>query len=200
MSEPCVCLTGFGAFPGVDRNPTEELARALGADPPPGVSVRSAVLPVTFAGVPGAWDALLASEGPAPHLLLSLGVHPGESFRLESRARGVLSAPKPDNDGVLGEGLVLEDGVDRETSLPLEELAEELRAAGAAPVEVSTDAGGYVCDRTLHYLLGRAAERSIPGLFLHVPPLEQRSVPDQLAVLRAWLPRLAARARAMAGV
>jgi len=198
MADPCVLLTGFGAFPGVERNPTEALASALGADPPPGVLVRSAVLPVSFAGVPGAWDALLQSAGPAPELLLSLGVQPGASFRLERRARGFLDADKPDNDGVLGAGIMLEDGRERSTSLPLEELAAELAAAGADPVEVSTDAGGYVCDRAFHYLLGRASERSIQGLFLHVPPLETCPLEEQLAVLRAFLPSLAARARAMA--
>lgn len=178
-------MTGFGPFPGVEFNPSGEVARALAEAPPPGVEVRAAVLPVAFARVPAAWDDLLAGDG-VPALLLSLGVHPGSSFRLERTARALLSGGRTDADGDEAPAGSLGGG-DRSTLLPLEELARALAAAGAPEVELSGDAGGYVCERAYHHLLGCADQRGIPGLFLHVPPAEVLGLDRQVPVVRALL-------------
>ena len=57
--------------------------------------------------------------------------------------------------------------------------------AGAARVEVSDDAGGYVCERAYYELLetGRRLER--PALFLHVPPAGEIPPAAQAPIVRA---------------
>ena len=185
---PLVLVTGFGPFPGVEHNPSGELALALAADPPPGAAVRADVLPVTFDGVGAAYDELLA--GSAPDVLLSLGVHRGPEFRLERRARGRLETSRPDAAGRVGGVLELSDEPELACGYDLEELARVLIAAGAASVRLSSDAGQYVCERTYHHVLTRARERGLPALFLHVPPLEFASVEEQLAVVRPLVAHL----------
>ena len=50
MIRPLALLTGFGPFQGVDENPSGLVAEAVGADSPPGLDVKGALLPVTFQG------------------------------------------------------------------------------------------------------------------------------------------------------
>ena len=88
---------------------------------------------------------------------------------------------RPDNAGVVGEELDLPDGPELRTTADLEALADVLRAAGAPEVEVSTDAGGYVCERVFRHGL----ESGIPALFLHVPPIATMPVREQLPIVRA---------------
>lgn len=191
MAPPQILLTGFGPFPGVEHNPSGELALALAADPPPGLAVSARVLPVSFQGVGAAYDDFLEEAAtPAARLLLALGVHPGATFRLERRARHRLESDRADGDGHAPGRLDLGGDRDLETPLDLEHLAQRLQAAGAPAVELSHDAGQYVCERTYHHVLRRAEERGIPGLFLHVPPAASAPVPVQLGILRAWLPSL----------
>ena len=139
-------------------------------------------LPVTFRGAPVAMDAALAGLAGPPLAILSLGVHPGASFRLEQRATTALRPARPDNDGVSGDALGLV-GAPLETALDLEALEACLRAAGAGEPEVSADAGGYVCERTYRHGLERGLELAVPALFLHVPPADVLPVTSQLPIV-----------------
>lgn len=184
MSAPLVLVTGFGPFPGRAVNPSREVARMLEREPPAGVRVVARELPVTFRGAPAAIRAALAELAPErPAALVGLGVQPEPCFRLERRARGRYDGGRADNDGATPDGLGLELGPDRECTLDLERLAEVLRAAGAGEVRVSEDAGGYVCEVTLHTLLGEAG--GAPALFLHVPPAEVLDAEAQARIVRA---------------
>ncbi len=170
MAMPWVAVTGFGPFFQVEENPSEAIARGLAQRPPAGVEVRAVVLPVTIEGSAQALDAWLAEQGePGPVGLLSLGVHRGPEFRLERQARGVLTSVKPDNDGRLPEGVRL--GADRSAALDVDGLAAVLDGVADEDVYVSDDAGGFICERVYHHVLGYAEARGVPGLFLHVPPL-----------------------------
>ena len=189
MSAPLVLVTGFGPFPGSEVNPSREVARALEREPPPGVRVAARELPVTFRGAPAAIRAALAELGPErPAALLGLGVQPEPCFRLERRARGAYSGARADNDGATPDGLALELGPDRVCALDLERLAQVLREAGAGEVRVSDDAGGYVCEVTLHTLLGEA--RGAPAVFLHVPPAAVLDAAAQTPIVRALVAAL----------
>ncbi len=188
MDAPLVLVTGFGAFPGVERNPSREIAVALAAEPPDGVRVHVGELPVAFRDVSDAFDALLERAPAPPDVLLALGVHRGPGFRLERRARGLIECARPDATGHAPGTLAL--GRERASVLDLHALADVLRAAGADPVRVSHDAGQYVCERTYWHVLGRAAERSCRALFLHVPPIAELAVERQVPIVRvlvAWL-------------
>ncbi len=185
MSRSRLFLTGFGPFPGVERNPSREIARALeerglGA----GIEVTAAELPVAFHAVAAAIEEALAALARQPDVILGIGVWGnGNCFRLERRARGIFDATRLDNDGDTGAGIDL--GPERATDYNLERLAEVMRAAGAGEVRISDDAGRYVCERTYLHLLARAQELGARAIFLHVPPLEVIDLERQIACVMA---------------
>lgn len=192
-------VSGFGAFETVRRNPSGELARALEEEPPPGVAVRGGELPVSFRRSPQAFDALVASLAPdQPRALLALGVQStGSTFRLERRARWLALPGRPDNDGEEGPAVVAGGAeAPRETAFDLDRLAGVLDRAGAHEVEVSGDAGGYVCERVYHHVLTTAERLGVPGLFLHVPPIQVMDTRRQLPVVRALVAAMVARSPA----
>ena len=190
MTRPLLFVTGFGPFVGVEHNPSGEVARALEAEPPAAAEIRAAVLPVSFERVTAAYDALLEDLAPRrPAALVALGVQGHAYFRLERRARAHLRSKKADNDGREGKGIVLAGG-DLETGLDLERLAAALSRAGGEDVRISADAGGFVCEGTYHHVLTRAGELGIPGLFLHVPPVDDVAVEAQVPVVRGMLEEL----------
>lgn len=187
-----VLVSGFGAFEAVVRNPSGEVALALAADPPPGLEVRSGVLPVSFERAPRGWDELAASiDGRPPALALGLGVQRRDTFRLEARARGRLRRrARPDVDGVPAAAARYDGDGELSTMFDLERTSAALRDAGATRVSISEDAGGFVCERLYYHLLRWSARRAVPALFVHVPPIDAVPVEEQARVLRAFLPRL----------
>lgn len=197
MTDTTFLVTGFGPFLDVQENPSGELALRLAADPPSGVRVRAEVLPVSFAGAPAAIDAALADTGCDAYL--SMGVHRGPEFRIETVGRRLLTSESADNDGVRGVDLELGEAPDLVTAYDLAALTEVLRAAGGDPI-VSADAGGYVCERVQRHLLECGARDRRPALFLHVPPIACTCVDEQFPVVRAFVAELARQAAAGAGV
>jgi len=192
MAAKRLLITGFGPFPGIERNPSREIAQALAQRGlGPGVQVDAAELPVVFSEVAGAIDAALARLPTPPDLLLGLGVwSKGTGFRLERRARGTFDDRRPDNAGATGAGLDL--GAERQTDWDLGRLARCMELAGAGTVLISEDAGRYVCERTYLHLLTRAEELGARALFLHVPPLEVIDLERQIAVVGALAAELVA--------
>lgn len=193
-----ILITGFGPFrghgahPRIDDNPSRAIAFALERDPPAGTRVRAAELPVTFLGAPAAIDALFAGTSERPALLLGLGViSRGGGYRLERRARGRLAGERPDQDGRTASELAIDAGPDRGTGLALEPLADAMRGAGAPAVEISSDAGAYVCERSYHALLGWGEKLAVPALFVHIPPVHELDVEQQTAIVRALVEALA---------
>jgi pyroglutamyl-peptidase len=172
---PTLFVSGFGAFEGVTDNPSGALARILGQRP----DVHGVELPVTFRGSAEALDVAVGAMEPSPVALLALGVHRGPGFRLESQAGAELTSTRPDNAGEVGSSLGLSGPV-RHTSLDLDALERVLEVAGSGPVQRSDDAGGYVCQRVYWHVLGQARSLGVPALFLHIPPIEERPVPDQV--------------------
>jgi pyrrolidone-carboxylate peptidase len=186
-------ISGFGAFEGVEENPSGALARTLDGDP----GVVGVELPVTFRGSAQAWDEALAGLAPRrPVALLSLGVHPRASFRLERFAGATLSMDRPDCAGETGaevSGSMGGGPGDLATTFELEPLADALRAGGwEGEVEHSQDAGGFVCQRIYRHVLVRGAELGVPGLFLHVPPLAAAPLERQAGPVRALVDALRA--------
>jgi pyroglutamyl-peptidase len=66
-----VLVTGFEPFGGAEANPSQKLVEALSSDPPPGVELAAAVLPVAWQH---ATDELLrALETEQPELVVCFG-------------------------------------------------------------------------------------------------------------------------------
>lgn len=183
-------MTGFGPFESVDDNPSGALARTLDGE----AGIRGVELPVTYAGSAEAWDAHLGELTGQPAAFLSLGVHPGSSLRLEHRAGPELLHDRVDTAGETGAALCGNMGGgegDLYTSLDLDALQAALVAGGwRGEVERSEDAGKYVCERVYRHVLVRGAERGVPGLFLHVPPLASASLEQQIGPVRALIAAL----------
>ncbi len=187
-----ILVTGFGPFLEVEENPSGELALALAAAPPQEVDVAGCVLPVSFEGAPASLTGALDAMDSRPDGLLAMGVHDGAGFRLERRARAVCASLKLDIEGRPGAECEPLPGGDLECELDLEALRSTLLEAGASDAWISEDAGGYVCERTYHALLGHGRRLGVPGLFLHVPPVDVLSVDEQLPIVRALVARVAA--------
>jgi pyroglutamyl-peptidase len=192
MTAPLFLLTGFGAFVDVAENPSGLVVERLLAAPPAGVRLAGGVLPVSIERVPDAFDALLAAAPAPAAAFVCLGVQRKPWFCLERRARAALSSVKIDNDGLPASGVRLAGAAVLETGLDLDVLAAALVRGGAGDVRISDDAGGFVCERTYHLALTRAAERGIPAVFLHVPPLDAVTLEAQSRAAAAMLAALAA--------
>jgi len=176
MSEGArVLVTGFSAFPGVADNPTEFVVRAI-ADahwsPPGAAALRAVVLPTEYDAGGRLLDATLAAF--VPTVVLGFGVHAGAAeFRIECVARNRIEAARPDNAGLCPPPRCIEDGAPASVAPTLDpvRLYDAVRAAGA-PVRLSHDAGGYLCNFAFWRAAAwaRAADHAPRIGFVHVPP------------------------------
>ena len=177
-----ILVTGFEAFSGVERNPSEDVARRLG-----GVGVDSFVLPVTRdAGrivgelVVGGYDIVL-------HFGINIHI---DRLELERVAINLYDSSKPDNDGYVAlEDAVVEGGPAAYFStLGVKEVARVLKRE-CVPCAVSNSAGTYICNLVLYHSLHAASLRGLDSRigFVHVPPLS-RDISEE--VLVGWCGRL----------
>jgi len=187
---PRLLLTGFEPFGTFPVNPSWELARTFQGETISMVDIETALLPVNWAT---AWPTLEAAIGAVgPRWLLMLGVASARTrVNAEVRARN-LTNPLRDTAGGLppADDLVEPGGpAYRNCTLPAHLIVERIQFAGI-PADISTDAGGFLCNWTLYKAL--AAAPRIPGLqgvgFIHLPPPPEQGGPDlPLAALRAGL-------------
>lgn len=194
-----ILITGFEPFLDVTLNPSGEVAQRLDGEllepiASQGGVIRlvGAVLPVSFERAPGAFSGAVDALGTPPLAVLSLGVHRGNSFRLESRARATFQSIKPDNDGALGGSIALPGPAVRTTSVDLSAAEDWLLEAGAPEVMRSEDAGGYLCERIFRAGLDKGEEGGFSALFLHVPPVEAVPIDAQERIVCEFVRRLAA--------
>ncbi len=188
-----ILITGFGPYEDVEENPSGRLVERLDSDPPDGVEVAPRILPVTFRGAPAELDDALASLEPRrPDAILGLGNRKkGKTFRIERRATTSLVVGRPDVLGVDAVDLQLPAGPDLDTSLELDPLANALVRGGVEKVEISEDAGGYVCERVYRHALERGVELGIPVVFVHVPALDHVTLGSQFRPIRMLVTALA---------
>jgi pyroglutamyl-peptidase len=172
-ARPTVLLTGFGPFPGVVRNASADLVKALvrrARREMPEYRFVSAILPTQWARIPTLIVSLHARH--VPTLVLHFGVAADVSgIRIETAARNICGA-SPDAAGRLPDFPNIEDGGPdiREVTLPARTIAATLENEGH-PVSLSDDAGGYLCNAALYRSLA-IAERNGNACrtgFVHIP-------------------------------
>ncbi|MCC6470587.1 MAG: pyroglutamyl-peptidase I [Alphaproteobacteria bacterium] len=175
-----VLVTGFEPFGGGDRNPSQEIARAVDGTSVGGGQVTGRVLPVSMRRLA---DALRqALDETRPRLIVSLGLAGGESMvRLERLGVNLADFPFGDNDGrkSLDEAIAPGGPAAFPTTLPNRAILNALLAAGI-PARLSDTAGTYLCNACI-YLTGKMlAERAAgaPFGFIHLPYM-----PEQVAAL-----------------
>ena len=192
-----VLITGFGAFSDHAVNPTESLVRTWPTtmevhDPwteaKESVEVEARLLSVDASGAAETGQRLM--EGARWDAVLHLGLCGSCTHaRLEWMGRDRLSMREPDNAGrlvadaaITGAG-DLASGVDRDRFHLLE----------CDPDAVwSNDAGGYVCNETLHHSLAACARIASPPpvLFLHLPSEAHWSLERSGSMVQAVLARM----------
>ncbi len=169
-----VLLTGFGPFPGVEKNASAELVKRLAeaaADRFEGHSFSAAVLPTEWDKGPQLMRALV--DDVEPELILLFGVSEKSSgMTLETLARNVCG-PKQDACGAFSPGgNVLPGGPETiAASLPFDEIARRLDGLGV-PHEFSQDAGAYLCNALFYACAVNYCgddEDSARVGFVHVP-------------------------------
>jgi pyroglutamyl-peptidase len=169
-----VLVVGFGPFPGVARNPSADLARALERSRHPLLGDRrivTAVLPTTYAAVASKLSALLQRDNPDIVLMFGLAAV-SRSVRIESRATNAASLLHADAAGAKPDRSVLVEDAPSHLRVraPMQKLVAAARAAGV-PARLSRDAGRYICNASLFACLDRARRTGRPRTvaFVHVP-------------------------------
>lgn len=168
MAPPRLLLTGFGPFPGAPRNPTATLVERIAAraDLARRAAIVGHVLPVTWAAIE-TLPALLSEVEPDAVLMLGLARRT-RRVRVERRAQARVLAAAVDAAGRHGPAtLATEAAMRLRATAPVEAMARAIRARGL-PVDLSDDAGAYLCNAAFRRALEVAEGR--PVAFLHLPP------------------------------
>ncbi len=167
-----ILVTGFGAFPGSPRNPTEGIVAHLRRQAPRlarlGIDLRCVALPVRYDELQGRLEKLAC--GLRPDAVLHLGVA-GRRRRIcvETHARNRAGPLRPDAAGRCPAAVLVDQGtLVLRSTFPSRRILPALRAGGLR-AQMSRDAGDYVCNATLYRSLAMALAPEVG--FIHVPSL-----------------------------
>ena len=158
-------------------NPSELLVEALAAEPPDGIELATAVLPVAYARA--GEELTVAVRGADPELVVCFGQADGRpGISVERFALNLDSAESEDNEGAVSAAPIDPDGpAAYRATLPVDEIVAALRAEGI-PAGASRDAGGFLCNHVfyrLQALLGRERPQ-VRGGFVHLPLLPEQAL------------------------
>jgi pyroglutamyl-peptidase len=168
-----VLLTGFGPFPGVERNASAELAAEL-ARRGPRLSKKLRfvfeVLPVDWQLAPVRLTDMLGQHRPAVALHFGVSAR-ATGFVIEKHAYNATKdiVDESGQHAALNV-LVPGDRPRRTATLPVRRVVRTLNALGY-PTELSSDPGRYLCNAVMFHSL-RYAARTEPRMrtgFIHIP-------------------------------
>jgi len=155
-------LTGFGPFPGLDANASTRFVKSLA-----GLAARRftaqfihhAILPTQWAGAPLELSKLKTRFQPDVVLHFGVSKH-AKGMVLEQVARNICGCSQ-DACGVVPESSHIAAGAPDElrATYPAQEIHATLSRA-AIPVELSQDAGSYLCNAILYDSLLEDTERT----------------------------------------
>lgn len=172
-----ILLTGFAPFDGDSRNPSEQAVRALADDPPPGLVLAAAVLPVSYAGALPALRAAILRD--APDVVLATGLAGGRPhISVERVAINIDDARIADNDGArrIDSPVIPGGPAAYFATVPIKAITAAIRAAGV-PAVVSQSAGTFLCNHVF-YNACHIAATARPAMrvgFLHLPFLPEQA-------------------------
>ncbi len=188
-AKPVVLLTGFGPFPGVERNASADLAQTLarmGTGRYENVRFIADILPVDWRHAPVRIGALIGQYRPAVSLHFGVSAR-ATGFVIEAHAYNA-AITMPDEGGHTAETsyLISGDRPRRSATLPVRRIVGDLRAAGF-PAELSSDPGRYLCNAVLYHSL-RHATRTAPRQragFIHIPATLESGVGGETSLI-SW--------------
>jgi pyroglutamyl-peptidase len=165
-------VTGFGPFPGAPRNPTETLVEALANETPGSFgasALKAVVLPTEYER---SWATLRGIYARfEPQVVVHFGLNGrAEAIHIETVGMNLIDPKKPDASGSAPRsGRARRGGPEKLSStVPTGMILAALKR-NRIPVQLSEDAGDYVCNATLYRSLHAAPAGRIVG-FIHVPP------------------------------
>jgi pyroglutamyl-peptidase len=167
-------VTGFEPFGGGDVNASQRLVEALAAEPPDGIELAAAVLPVSWTRA--ADDLAATLEREQPELVVCFGQADGRAT-VEVERFALNFDDGTDDAGETRRAEIVADGpVAYRSLLPVDAVVDALRAEGI-PAAASRDAGGYLCNHVFYALMHTVAGRTgMRGGFVHVPLLPEQAL------------------------
>lgn len=181
-------ITGFEPYGGMTFNPTELIVNELSGFQDAGVE--TALLPTSYGDSEA--EIVKSIQLVRPATLVMLGLKRGAScLHYERFARNLDDSIAPDNDGVVRIRKKIITGAPSRYSntLPYDILVECAAGCGES-VEISEDAGGYVCNHA-YFIAAHFVATKFPSCrfgFIHVPSLTKSS--DRMArmvqLVRRW--------------
>lgn len=153
-----ILVTGFGPFAAAADNPSAKLAESLGT----ALGCPFEVIEVSFAAV-DAWRDRLQST---PDILLHLGFAKRPKITPELHARNEIGTAQ-DVRGEVRTGLIDPSGADLPSTLFS---ADDDQLLDAETMDMSTDAGTYLCNYILYQSLRHGLGTRVG--FIHVPTLD----------------------------
>lgn len=165
-------LTGFEPFGKWEINPSWEVSRRLDDETIAGLRVVGRRLPVSWEGT---WQALKDYiDEVQPDAILMLGLANKRAYiAVESQGTNKC-VETPDNAGKQAPGTQINEVGEENipSTLPVDEIVRSIEDLGL-PVQVSNDAGGYLCNLATYKALewGKSERPGMPVGFIHLPNL-----------------------------
>lgn len=170
-----ILLTGFGAFGGMDSNPTESLIEDIKSKTFKGAELFSILLPVQY---DKSVEVLIKQvERIQPDIIISCGLYRSRSSisfeRIAINVKDVMPEdPLPDRDGKMPiDEPINPNGPDGLFSnLPIRTITDKL-VENQIPAYVSNTAGTFICNNTLYGILDyiRMNDLNCQAGFMHFP-------------------------------
>ena len=182
-----VAVAGFGPFPGVRKNPSAEIARAVARSPrfrAASIALDTAIFPTAYGAAEIELRKLLDKS---PDTIVLFGVAgSAKHIRVETIARNRASLLHPDNARFIP--LTRKLSASGAAFLQVRGSAARMRAAirgSGSKAELSINAGSYLCNAMFYRALAETADRKPPPLtfFIHVPKPKRGHGKESLASL-----------------
>lgn len=168
-----ILLTGFGPFPGHEKNVSAQQVTRLGnlvARRFSAHRVVARVLPTEWISAPEKLETIYARE--QPKIALHFGVSSlADGFVLETVARNTTCKQQDACGTMPGSTRVVDRGPDMvAVTIPAREVTRRLKALGI-PADLSNDAGSYICNSLLYHSLALAQsyESEAQVGLIHIP-------------------------------
>jgi pyroglutamyl-peptidase len=167
-------VTGFEPFGGAEVNASQSLVEALASEPPDGLELVTAMLPVVWARAADELGQALDSE--QPELVVCFGQADGRA-RVEIERFALNFDDGTDEAGETRRAEIVPGGpIAYRSTLPVDAIVDALRAQGI-PAATSRDAGRFLCNHVFYALMRVLAERTGGrGGFVHVPLLPEQAL------------------------
>lgn len=174
-----VAVAGFGPFPGVPKNPSAEIVRAIEKMQrfrAANIALDTAIFETAYGAAEATLEKLIANK---PDAIVLFGVAgSAKHIRVETIARNRASVLHPDHARFTpATGKLAKDGAARlKLRGPVMKLRAAIRSTGAK-AELSINAGSYLCNAVFYRALASTAGHTPPPLtfFIHVPPVGMRT-------------------------